>query len=242
MIKNNQKYLNGLHVIIDAVIIAGSYILAWWLKFESPLSNVKPGDFYLPMATYFSAIPYIVAAYLVIYRFCHLYTAKRGTDSGGEFLRIIEANIIGAVGMTSVLFVIWQQHFSRSMIFLFVVLNITLTAAFRFSVREILVVARRKGYNMKHVLLVGYSRAAEQYIDRVKANPQWGYVIHAILDDTVTRGTLYKGMKVEVLQNIKVAAVTVNPYAPAGYGFEHNALLSAMQKAIPDIPVLDVML
>lgn len=51
-----------------------------------------------------------------------------------------------------------------------------------------------------------------------------------------------RGMKVEVLQNIKVAAVTVNPYAPAGYGFDHNALLTAMQRAIPDIPVLDVML
>ena len=56
MIKNNQKYLNGLHVVIDALIIAASYILAWWLKFKSPLSNVKPGYFYLPMETYFAAI------------------------------------------------------------------------------------------------------------------------------------------------------------------------------------------
>ncbi len=49
---------------------------------------------------------------------------------------------------------------------------------------------------MKHVLLVGYSKAAEQYIDRIRANPQWGYVIHAILDDVTERGTLYKGIKV----------------------------------------------
>ena len=72
MIKNNQKYLNGLHVVIDALIIAGSYILAWWLKFETPVGNVKPGDFYLPMETYFAAIPYIVAAYLIIYQCCKL--------------------------------------------------------------------------------------------------------------------------------------------------------------------------
>ncbi len=196
MIKNNQKYLNGLHVVIDAVIITGSYILAWWLKFETPVGNVKPGDFYLPRETYFSAIPYIVVAYLIIYRFCRLYTAKRGSGPGGELLRITEANVFGAIGMTSVLFVIWQQHFSRSMIAMFVCLNITLTAIFRLSLREILMAARRKGYNMKHVLLVGYSKAAEQYIDRIRANPQWGYVIHAILDDVTERGTLYKGIKV----------------------------------------------
>lgn len=196
MIKNNQKYLNGLHVVIDAVIIAGSYILAWWIKFETPLGNVKPGDFYLPMETYFGAIPYIVAAYLIIYRFCNLYTAKRGSGPGGELLRIIEANVFGAVGMTSVLFIIWQQHFSRSMIAMFVCFNIVLTAAFRLSLRGVLVIARRRGYNIKHVLLVGYSRAAEEYIDRIKANPQWGYVVHAILDDVTPRGTLYKGIKV----------------------------------------------
>lgn len=196
MIKNNQKYLNGLHVVIDALIIAGSYILAWWLKFETPVGNVKPGDFYLPMETYFAAIPYIVAAYLIIYQCCKLYTAKRGSGPGGELMRIVEANIIGAMGMTSVLFVIWQQHFSRTMIAMFVVLNIVFTSIFRLGLREILVVFRRKGYNMKHILLVGYSQAAEEYIDRVKANPQWGYVIHAILDDNISRGTLYKGIKV----------------------------------------------
>ena len=196
MIKNNQKYLNGLHVIIDALIITGSYMLAWWIKFETPLGNVKTGDFYLPMETYFGAIPYIVAAYLIIYRFCKLYTAKRGSGPGGELLRIMEANVLGAVGMTSVLFIIWQQHFSRSMIAMFVCFNIVLTSA---------LIARRRGYNIKHVLLVGYSRAAEEYIDRVRSNPQWGYVVHAILDDVTPRGTLYKGIKVVGrIDNLKI--------------------------------------
>ena len=43
---------------------------------------------------------------------------------------------------------------------------------------------------------MGYSRAAEEYIDRITANPQWGYVVCGILDNKVPRGTLYKGVKV----------------------------------------------
>ena len=46
------------------------------------------------------------------------------------------------------------------------------------------------------MILVGYSRAAEEYIDRVIANPQWGYIIRGILDDSVPAGTTYKGVKV----------------------------------------------
>ena len=53
--------------------------------------------------------------------------------------------------------------------------------------------------------MVGYSRAAEQYIDRLLWNPQWGYKICGILDDTVPSGTLYKGIKVlGRLQNLEV--------------------------------------
>ena len=49
--------------------------------------------------------------------------------------------------------------------FYIVVLNIVFTSIFRLGLREILVVFRRKGYNMKHILLVGYSQAAEEYIN-----------------------------------------------------------------------------
>ena len=49
-----------------------------------------------------------------------------------------------------------------------------------------------------------------------------------------------KGLTVKVLENIPVAAVTVNPTSPSGYMFDHEELVNAMQKAIPDIPVIDV--
>lgn len=49
-----------------------------------------------------------------------------------------------------------------------------------------------------------------------------------------------KGLTIKVLENIKVAAITVNPTSPSGYAFNHEELVNAMQKAIPDIPVIDV--
>lgn len=49
-----------------------------------------------------------------------------------------------------------------------------------------------------------------------------------------------KGFTIQVLENIKVAALTVNPYAPLGYSFEHETLLIEMKNAVRDIPVVDV--
>lgn len=57
---------------------------------------------------------------------------------------------------------------------------------------------------MKHILLVGYSRASEAYIDRIRAFPQWGYHIEGILDDNVAPGTNYNGVivigKIDLLE------------------------------------------
>jgi Undecaprenyl-phosphate glucose phosphotransferase len=82
------------------------------------------------------------------------------------------------------------------MIFIFFGINTALMIAMRQAVRAVLRKIRKKGYNLKHILLVGYSRATEQYIDRLMANPEWGYVVNGVLDDNVPVGTLYRGIPV----------------------------------------------
>lgn len=89
-----------------------------------------------------------------------------------------------------------QPDFSRKMIFIFFCTNVFTEVTVRNIIREALRNLRKNGYNQKHILLIGYSRAAEQYIDRIKANPEWGYTIRGILADNVPRGTEYKGVKV----------------------------------------------
>ena len=62
-----------------------------------------------------------------------------------------------------------------------------------------------------------------------------------IFIDAIGWGQLKKrGFYVEVVQNIKVAAITVNPVAPLGYSFDHKELIEAMRAEVGDIPVVDV--
>lgn len=194
MIKDNQKHFNRLHVVIDAFVIAVTYALAWLLKFKSGIFY-NPG-LYLSVQVYFSALAFIVPVYLILYYAFNLYTPKRVQGRRLEAANIVKANTIGLLLFFVVLYIIKQVDFSRSMIFIFYCINIAAEVLVRNVIRYSLRNIRRKGFNLKHILLVGYSRAAEEYIDRIRANPQWGYVIRGILDDTVERGTIYKGIKV----------------------------------------------
>lgn len=196
MIKDNQKYFNRLHLLVDAVVIALSYSLAWFIKFATPLADTEPGVTALSVETYFSALYFIVPGYVALYYFFNMYTPKRTTRRKYEIAGLIKANTTGTMLFMVVLYAFKIEHFSRLLVGLFYVITIILSTLSKTMIRNILQYFRKKGYNLKYVLLVGYSRAAEEYVPRINANPQWGYVIRGILDDRVPSGTLYKGVKV----------------------------------------------
>ena len=193
MIKDNQRYLNRIHVLLDALVTIVSYIAAWWLRI---VVFQKPGEGVLAPEAYFVALIALVPGYLAMYTALNLYKSKRYSSAKREFFDIVKANLIGLLIFFVALYIINEPDFSRSVIFIFFVINVGLTILVRNTIRVFLRQIRKKGYNVKYIVLVGYSRAAEEYIDRIIANPQWGYVVRGILDDHIPAGTLYRGVKV----------------------------------------------
>ena len=200
MIKDNQKTLNRLHIFMDAAIIVVSYLIAYYLRFYSFLTkmnifSVESGTFY-PLNIYAKSLYFIVPLYLIIYNQAKLYTPKRGKKRWAEFFPIAYSNFFGLAFYFFYLYMLEETHISRYFLGMFSVINVIICTAARMTVANILRTARKKGYNLKHVILVGYSRAAEAYIDRIFANPQWGYYIHGILDDSMEIDTRYKKVPV----------------------------------------------
>ncbi|MBQ8798735.1 MAG: undecaprenyl-phosphate glucose phosphotransferase [Lachnospiraceae bacterium] len=193
MIKDNQTAFNRLHIVADGFFVLLSYGLAYLLRFVW-LNIEKAGNY--TVEAYARFLFAVLPVYLVIYWFCGLYAPKRGRGMQWELWLVLKANIISGAGFIVLLF-LFKMDISRAFLAIFYGTNVVLESLFRFMVRKLLEHFRRKGKNLKHVLIVGYSRAAEAYVDRILANPQWGYYIHGILDDTMVVGTRYK--KVSVL-------------------------------------------
>ena len=108
----------------------------------------------------------------------------------------MKANSLGLLILMFTFYMVNEGDYSRSTYIMFYVINIVLQWGARMLIVGLLKYMREKGMNQRQLICVGYSRAAEEYIDRVLANPQWGYVIRGILDDNVPAGTVYKGIKV----------------------------------------------
>lgn len=200
MIKDNQKTINHLLIVIDAIVIIGAYFLAYPLRFKL-LSSLGPfalqkGEGFLKFPEYAQNIIFLLPGYLIIYNMCGCFKPRRGHSRIRIIGTMIEANLLGIFYFAFIIFILNKSDISRWFYLLFGGLNLTMGIAIRLVSGRVIRAFRRKGKNLKHVLLVGYSRAAENFIDRVKQNPEWGYWIHGILDDNLVLDTDYKGIKV----------------------------------------------
>ncbi len=204
LIRENQKLLNVLHVVVDAAIIAISFLLAYQLRFDdtwSPLIKYEiippPIGYYRSFEEYRNMLIMLIPVYLIIYNMCGMYDSKRTSGRRAELYRLIKSSIFGMFYTVAILyFLLKESDYARLFLGLFVLLNITIDYAFRLALIKILRNMRKAGKNLKHVLLVGYSRTAQRYIDRLRAHPEWGYSIHGMLDDNKQIGESYKNVKV----------------------------------------------
>ncbi|MCR5425493.1 MAG: undecaprenyl-phosphate glucose phosphotransferase [Lachnospiraceae bacterium] len=195
MIKDNQQIFNRLMCLLDALIAGGCFILGYVIKFY--VLQDGPGPGVLPISSYYSLLPFLVPGHLLILLLSDVYTPRRTGKSLHELADVFRANTISLVALLIIMYVIvHESNYARSVITIYYVLNMVVDFAYRIILRRALRKFRSKGYNQKHILLVGYSRAAEAYMDRIRENPQWGVNVVGVLDDHVPAGASYHGVKV----------------------------------------------
>lgn len=203
--KSQNEQLNRIFFPIDAIIVALSYILAWYIIIYQR-HNLTIGV--LPVNVYFAALIVIIPLYSILYTIFGLYRVNRTFGIFTEFTRILEANILGLLIINTILFVgsknPYFSNFSRVMMFTFGIINVLTEFLSRNFVRLFLRVFRKRGFNQKHILLVGYSDAAFKFIDKIYKNPGWGYHIFGIVDDNHKIDSDYRNVKIiDRIENLK---------------------------------------
>ncbi|MBQ2320917.1 MAG: undecaprenyl-phosphate glucose phosphotransferase [Lachnospiraceae bacterium] len=220
MIRENQRLLNIMHIIVDAVIIAFSFLLAYQLRFDdtwSPLIKYHiinpPIGYYKALEDYRNMLVLLIPCYIAIYYICGMYDPKRTSGRRSEFFSLIKASILGMAYTVAILYFLLKEHdYARLFLGIFMMLNVTIDYTFRLIVIKILHNMRKSGKNLKHIILVGYSRTTERYIDRLRVHPEWGYYIHGILDDNKKPGTSYKHVNVIGSMNKLSELLATNQY------------------------------
>ena len=192
MIKENQRLLNWLLKLADVSIAILVMPVAYYIRFDLLFGRPGIGPGY-----YMQLLVVILPLYLLLYYQFNLYDPFRYKSLLSEVRRVVQANAVGLVLIFVLNFFLREVDVSRLTIVIFSALNTTLTSLIRVSLRKTLRVLREKGYNIKHLRLVGWNESTGDFFDRITSNKQFGYQIEGYLSDKVrqvgNRSILYKG-------------------------------------------------
>lgn len=174
MIKENQRLLNWLNVGSDGLIIFLLLPPAYWLRFY-----VLPGGVStVPFERYILLDVFITAIQLFTFASFGLYHSFRSVPLQRELPRLWGAGLLDMLVLLSVLFIQHYEDYSRLTIGIFFVLNMAILSGKRLLLRTVLRRLRQKGFNQKHVVIIGGGALAEAYLKAIQKEQDLGY--HAV--------------------------------------------------------------
>ena len=176
----------------DGLLVALSFLLANWLRFNSgwfKVGNITEYPHYRLFLLFF------IGVHLVVFKYVGLYRKRRGISSVDELSKVIQAVLISSILIAASTFLFQFFAFSRLVIFFSAVLITAGVWLERVALRRAQVVLRRKGVGVTRILVAGTGETARVLLQRIKANPGLGYRIAGIISEEKTSGEV-EGFKV----------------------------------------------
>ncbi len=180
MIKKNQNWINMLNMLSDGALIFFSYFAAAFVRFE-----VMGGIIDLEVLTsrQFLGVAAIYSAVIVlVYDVMRMYGSYRFRKETQEILYILAINGSGVVMLMALLYVV-RVDFSRLAMGIFWLLSSVLVTLKRVAVRALLRYFRTRGYNQKHIVIIGSGRLAREYAEAIRQRPYTGVNIQGYISN-----------------------------------------------------------
>ena len=178
MIKENQRLLNQLHILSDGALVFFSMLAAYCVRFY-----VFHGIEGIPFRNYVWLGIGAAAVCLVSYSLAGLYDSYRTVRFYREAGRLLAANALDTAVLVAGLFVFHLNNMSRWTLVFFFLISSLLLLGKRACLRVFLRRYRRRGYNQKHVLLVGCGAVAGTYLNKIRADRNLGFQVDGYVTD-----------------------------------------------------------
>lgn len=180
MVKEHHRLFRGLLMAADIVVIIAAWGLAYWLRFLSGVVTPPPQSAYNP-SIYLLPVAIIPIVWPTIFRWLDLYRPRRTASYRHEAVDLVRASTLAVLVLVAISYFVFKTEVSRGVLLLFWVISTGALIITRVAFREVLRFIRRRGYNLRHVLVVGTGALAEGLVTRVERHREYGLRVAGLL-------------------------------------------------------------
>ena len=197
MLKEREAAVRTSLIFIDALVIAASYAIAFYIgghtavQFGSggwPHFSRLVGGQGLNASRHIGLLVAAIPVWIISLYISDMYRSIRTVSYPRILWIVVKAGVWTSFSIGALLFLAKATAVSR----LFFVVFLGVTFCLILAEKTVFFLGvhyyRRRGHNFRNLLIVGTGRRAAEFIRRIKSHPEWGFKILGAIDDEPGRG------------------------------------------------------
>lgn len=237
MLKKHNQFFKSLLLISDLFFVSIAWWLAYCLRFYSRL--YAPSDQFVPRH-YFIAWLMILILWAAVFQWTDFYRPRRLSARHRETIELIRSSALALLLFLAALFLLREIVLSRLVVTIFWFGSLLLVSLSHHAFRAGLRFARRHGYNLRHVLVIGTPSLAFALVDRLSSYKRLGLRVagvHLTEDCTSSEERPFRGRIVNVQEISDLLSHRAIDQIFVTLPLEQASRLREIQESLGDEPV-----
>ncbi len=179
MLKKHSQFFESLLMVQDMMIVALSWVASYGFRFYLGPIPVWKG---IPtFGEYAEILAAIVVIYLIVFRAYGLYRSMRFASRIDETFAVVKSSTLALLILVSLTFILHQYEYSRGVFLYFWAIQTSTVISARLIFRQGLRYLRKKGYNLRYILVVGAGLVGKEVVEKIHARPELGLKVVGFL-------------------------------------------------------------
>jgi len=186
-----QRFWTSIKIAIDVAVLMVAFALSYFTRFDLLHGAPRP-----PTRETLVTLLLVLVLFPVAYRQSRLYATNRIRTHLEEVFELFKATITASLVLVALTY-FGRERYSRLTLALFAGYSFVLVAATRVTFRVWLEALRRRGLNLKSILLVGAGELGERVVETIEHHRELGFRVTGVLSrDLLLPGTTVRGVPV----------------------------------------------
>ena len=177
MLKRHSEFLKSLMRLSDLAFVSLAWWLAYGLRFHTSLFSTPENYIF---RHYIIAWILILLVWAGVFEVLDFYRPRRISTHWREILDLIKCSALALLIFLGILFLIREVVLSRAVVVLFWTATLFFLNVSHLVMREGLRFVRRRGYNLRHMVIVGAAEQSQRLLEKMQLYRHLGHRIIAI--------------------------------------------------------------
>ncbi len=170
-----QRFYNQVKLAADWAALTVAFALAWYTRFM-----LLPAESTPPLRESLETWGLSLVIFPLVFRWSNLYTTNRSRTHIQELFEIFKSTALSTLLLVGVSYFI-RERYSRLTVGLFAGYAFVVLALVRLSFRAVFNELRRRGVNVKTILVLGAGSLGERVVETIEQHRELGFKVTGLL-------------------------------------------------------------